>query len=676
LLRFRGNYCLDDETVGCYYSINLGKVLLDIQHVTRKCDDDKEQIKESDAWDRLQVFLDNLDPDNRNLFTYADYAAGCRYAFRLVDDSIYRVAQHTGWYQGMERREEHRMSLQADVNCKKHLYGWFVNPVEENKDPHILDCYFDHPEKINFNDLWMSYVQIPVFSQLWKIAEEDLDPVDAKLYYYQLYFSAEKQGKVMWKAVSRYNSAALAEKAEAHFYVFLLEMARSEASYYYEPMAGCENAYTLYLKDMDGKIIAVAPDIICGEDIENDRATRMFNAMMFPIVENGKSYTFGINDITQLQGSRISYAYDTIWESVQQFDTPEDAREALATACALLTDLRNYERGDESSCGPFSVTLVNPEAVLAEHPLTYTSIAARDAAMEYVLNAISAEGLHLLEHILMRPRGQQQSYEALQLELNWYVRRESPVLLRIINESVFADATAYIAALKNAAAADKVFVDQQVSTLTISFYKDDEKLGVAKLAATEELKTLLSDLSFVRGEMKSLLSEVSADKVTTIVIPVVCSTDEAILAVCGDVCLCCDEEEEVIDKENAIYCDRTFLADPYSFWATVVLPAWPQRFRLARFRQFFEDTLRREAPAHIRLNILWISPQQMLQFELAWKKWLAALSREGSCDYEDSLRALNVVLKGLKNVYPAAYMWDDEGGDDKPLILLDEAMLG
>jgi hypothetical protein len=65
----------------------------------------------------------------------------------------------------------------------------------------------------------------------------------------------------------------------------------------------------------------------------------------------------------------------------------------------------------------------------------------------------------------------------------------------------------------------------------------------------------------------------------------------------------------------------------------------------------------------------------MLEFEGAWKNWLAALSREESCDYDDSLQALNLVLKELKNVYPAAYMWDDEGGDDKPLILLDEAML-
>jgi hypothetical protein len=400
----------------------------------------------------------------------------------------------------------------------------------------------------------------------------------------------------------------------------------------------------------------------------------MFNAMLFPIVETGKGYTFEINDIKQVQGDSISYTYAAVWESIQTYDTPEDAWDGLTTACELLTDLRNYQRGDEDACGPFSVTLVNPEGVQAEHPLTYTSLSARDAAMEYVLNAISAEGLHLLEHILMRPRSQQQSYEAWQLELNWYTQRESMIVLQFMNEAVFADAASYVKALQDAAAANEVYVDQQASTLTISFYKKDERLAVAKLDATDELIALLSDLSAVRTAMQSLLANASTEQVSTVVIPIVCSTENAILPICDDVCLCCDEEEET-DKENAIYCNRTFLADPYSFWATVVLPAWPQRFRLARFRQFFEDTLRREAPAHIRLNILWVSPQQMLEFEGAWKNWLAALSREESCDYDDSLQALNLVLKELKNVYPAAYMWDDEGGDDKPLILLDEAML-
>ncbi|SFD73914.1 hypothetical protein SAMN05518672_10315 [Chitinophaga sp. CF118] len=654
LLSFRGNYSLDNETVGCYYSINIGKVLLDIQRVTEKCEGDTDQVSANDAWDRLQVFLDKREPNNDNFFPYTNYAAGCRYAFHMVDSSVYRVAQHTGWYQGMEKREEVRMQLLADIFCKEKLYGWFVNPdAKHNEDRHILDCYFPHPENVKFESLWMSYDQIPSLNpsnvdKLWMPAEELLTGVTSPLHYYQL---TDTGGKVIWSTITRYATAALAEAAEQYFYVFLLEMARSASSYYYEPMPGCENAFTLFLKDMDGKVIAVAPDVICKADIEQDRATRMFNAMMFPIMESGSGYRFEINDV--LQSDDLEYDYTTIWESEQIYNTPDEARTGLNKACDLLLLLQNYRRGDENSCGPYGIALVNPDGILASHPLTYTSMSARNTAIEEVQAAISSEGFHMLEHILLRPRSQPQTYENLQLTLNW-----NSSTVKVKSEMVFPDGAAFLETLKKATG---TYEDKS----GISWWKGDEKIAFAVPDKPEGFLNAVPEL----------LSAASTEDITTETISLGCDDADTILPVCNDVCVCdCDQGE--IDEENKIYCDTTYLADPYSFWATVVLPAWPERFRLARFRQFFEDTLRREAPAHIRLNILWISPQQMLQFEDAWRLWLAAVAREDSCDYNTSLTGLNDVLKSLKNVFPAAYLYDDEGGDNKPLIILDEAMLG
>jgi hypothetical protein len=655
LLLFRGNYCLDNETVGCYYSINLGKVLLDIQRVTEPCEGDTDEVSEDDAWDRLQAFLDKQEPGNDNFFPYTNYAAGCRYAFRMVDSSVYRVAQHTGWYQGMEKREEVRMQLLCDINCKDKLYGWFVKPdADGNKDPEILKSYFPHAAAINFEALWMSYHQIPSFDKLWKPAQETLAGVSSPLHYYQL---TDGASHVIWNTITRYSTAELAVTAEQYFYIYLLEMARSETSYYYEPLASCENAFTLSLKDMDGKVIATAPDVICKEDIDRDRATRMFNAMMFPVMESGEGYQFEINNI--LQSAELDYDYTGIWTSEQVYNTPEEARTGLEKACDLLLLLQNYQRGDENSCGPFGIALVNPDGILADHPLSYTGITARNAAIEQVQAAISSEGLHMLEHILLRPRSTQQSYEVMQLPVYWSGADEWQGNVIITSETVFADGAAFLDALKKATG---VYADKSV----VSWWKGDEKIASATVPAAVQL--------FIEN-LPRLLSTVSGERVSTVQIPLNCDDAGSILPVCSDVCICCDEEEE-IDAANKVYCDRTFLADPYSFWATVVLPAWPQRFRLARFRQFFEDTLRREAPAHVRLNIVWISPQQMLQFEQAWQLWLAALSREDSCDYNTSLEGLNTILTALKNVYPAAYLYDDEGGDDKPLIILDEAMLG
>lgn len=66
--------------------------------------------------------------------------------------------------------------------------------------------------------------------------------------------------------------------------------------------------------------------------------------------------------------------------------------------------------------------------------------------------------------------------------------------------------------------------------------------------------------------------------------------------------------------------------DPYSFIATIALPAWPERFRKKENRQIFEQLLYREVPAHIMLRILWLAPADLCRFENLyhnWSKWLA-----------------------------------------------------
>ncbi|HVI44760.1 MAG TPA: hypothetical protein VM802_07815 [Chitinophaga sp.] len=719
LLRYRGNYCPDNETVGCYYSINIGKVLLDIKEVTKRCGDEDPKVDESGAWNRLQSFLDNRSESTGSFFRYTDYTAGCRYAFRMVDDA-YRVAQHTGWFpdaehrkkgeqdtgwfQDMEKREKRRTSLVADINCRRELYGHFVNPRDNNitapEDPaknndetdkaYILGCYFKHPEKLNAQDLWLSYNDIQdMFRKnskdekadivLWKIVEETLAG-NVTLYHYQM---TGVNGEVVWNAVTRYTSKELAQNdKERFFFVFLMEMARTAASYYYEPLADCDKAFRLSLRDMDGRTIAVAPDIICAPDIERDRATRIFNAMAFPVVENTDGYTFEINNIAQVEeeGETI-YQYNTVWESSTVYDTPEDAMAALKEAVGLLGNIDNYQRDDENSCGPFGIVLVNPSHILAGHPLTYISVTAREIAIRQVQEAISSEGFHLLEHLLLRPRTQQQLHETLQLEVRWTpAGKDGDALeLKIRSESAFGDVkntgeAAFLKALQEAAARKGIYIEEKPEQFIISWWRNDERVASAALAKTPAASDALADLDTFRAGMQSTLANTVAAAIVTVTLPVNCDAGNDVLPVCDDVCLC-DNHPQATDLENDP-CDCTFLADPYSFWATVVLPAWPQRFRLARFRQFFEDTLRREAPSHIRLNIVWVGPQQMLQFEKAWKQWITALSREDSCDYNDSLRKLNDILMKLRNVYPAAFLYDDQGGDNKPLVLLDEAILG
>jgi hypothetical protein len=73
-------------------------------------------------------------------------------------------------------------------------------------------------------------------------------------------------------------------------------------------------------------------------------------------------------------------------------------------------------------------------------------------------------------------------------------------------------------------------------------------------------------------------------------------------------------------------------ADPYSFVATVALPAWPARFRTPEGRQLMEDILYRSAPAHVLLRILWLAPHDFCCFEGKYKNWRRHLAQKPVCN--------------------------------------------
>lgn len=78
-------------------------------------------------------------------------------------------------------------------------------------------------------------------------------------------------------------------------------------------------------------------------------------------------------------------------------------------------------------------------------------------------------------------------------------------------------------------------------------------------------------------------------------------------------------------------------SDPYSFIATVVLPAWPERFRTASGRMLMEDLLYRLAPAHVMLRILWLAPHDFCCFESKYKNWHLWLAGKQGCKMDFSV---------------------------------------
>lgn len=127
-------------------------------------------------------------------------------------------------------------------------------------------------------------------------------------------------------------------------------------------------------------------------------------------------------------------------------------------------------------------------------------------------------------------------------------------------------------------------------------------------------------------------------------------------------------------------------ADPYSYRISVVLPGWTYRFANPDFRNFMEELIRKEIPAHILARICWVgyrkndvpdTENEMLQFEKAWKEFLLAKT-SSDVDLNLKLKILNTILSELNSIYPTGRLidCDDETDSLKGRIILGRTFIG
>ena len=131
-------------------------------------------------------------------------------------------------------------------------------------------------------------------------------------------------------------------------------------------------------------------------------------------------------------------------------------------------------------------------------------------------------------------------------------------------------------------------------------------------------------------------------------------------------------------------CDCLCELDPYTFRASVVLPYDAGHFDNMAYRQYFEEKIREEAPAHIMLKVCWLNNDLMRRFELAYKKWietLAAFASEKSISNTDNYRIANnemiILLASLHSEYPQANLHDcAESKEGSNTVMLGKTVLG
>jgi hypothetical protein len=96
-----------------------------------------------------------------------------------------------------------------------------------------------------------------------------------------------------------------------------------------------------------------------------------------------------------------------------------------------------------------------------------------------------------------------------------------------------------------------------------------------------------------------------------------------------------DIEEEITNMmryfefQMDLYCEANPCdnnEDPFSFRTTVVLPCWPKRLRDDTFRNLVEKTILAESPAHVHSKIYWIGIGEMKRFEKVYFDWLQEMA--------------------------------------------------
>lgn len=202
-----------------------------------------------------------------------------------------------------------------------------------------------------------------------------------------------------------------------------------------------------------------------------------------------------------------------LFESTACYPCRAAAEKAFKRFLVLLADPESYHPEEKTGLGTFSFSMIDRQQVLASHPHCHPDRTAATRAAERARACVQDEGMHLVEHILLRPQSE---------------------------------------------------------------------------------------------EHCTCLLPVCPDRMCTLKWQEDLDPDDP----------CAEEDNPVLEYVPG--------SDPYSFWATVVLPSWTERFKNGERRHFFRQMLYREVPAMVGLNIVWLGPRYMRKFEEVLKPWLSS----------------------------------------------------
>jgi uncharacterized protein len=142
-------------------------------------------------------------------------------------------------------------------------------------------------------------------------------------------------------------------------------------------------------------------------------------------------------------------------------------------------------------------------------------------------------------------------------------------------------------------------------------------------------------------------------------------------------CACADSSEPQAGNDPAPAVDETAGTgecapqewDPYSFRVQLVFPGYTARLQEPGFRQFVEEIVRRELPAHLVPKICFVSRDQLSDFEIKYRAWLESLATRAP--KAAPLKAFLECLNDLHTIHPAGTLHDckEDGTEETPIVL-------
>lgn len=333
---------------------------------------------------------------------------------------------------------------------------------------------------------------------------------------------------------------------------------------------------------------------------------------------------------------------------------------------------------------------------------------------------LSHEGMHLIEHVLLRPRVNEMIFaipenpilaEGLAPQGDLYFQKIVLITGTSVEDSsitVSGDITGEVAVTTVVHITGGSFNDGQYKVDSINFNGADTIISTK--ADQTPIVFDLPDAPHANGELlfvkkSAIVNVVSADNRIVVSdadaldlqegykIQIKDSQDGlndrrylvgAVQDNAGSIEITFDKFEQMVqDSLLPIHldqdCETCKQKDPYSFVATVVLPYWPGRFTHLDFRKFMNKTIRLEAPAHVLFNICWISCEHMSEFEEKYKRWLVEIGKEkqDKAQLSKALTAFIDILTRTRNVYPKGTLHSCDDDDTlEGAIILNNSVLG